>query len=40
MNNAFNQADAIVQVCGGIFGIAAIAFIVYFSFLRKNKKKK
>ena len=40
MENAFARADAIIQLCGGIFGIGAVAFIVYSSFFRKKKAKK
>lgn len=38
--DAFEQADAIVQVCGSIFGIAAVVLFVYFSFFRKKDGKK
>lgn len=36
--DAFDQADALVQVCGGIFGVVALALLAYFSFFRKKKK--
>ncbi len=36
----FEQADATVQVCSGIFGIVLIVVFVYFSIFRKNKEKK
>lgn len=38
MNNAFNQADAMVQVCSGIFGIARLLFFAYRIFFRNKKK--
>lgn len=37
--NAFDQADAIVQVCSGIFGLTAMVVLAYFVFFRKKKNK-
>jgi hypothetical protein len=35
----FEQADAMVQVCSGIFGIVVVVLFIYFSFFRKKGKK-
>jgi hypothetical protein len=36
--NAFDQADALVQVCSGLLGIGVVVFFVYTTFFRKKKK--
>lgn len=38
--DAFGQADAMVQGCSGIFGIVAVAFLVYFSFFPKQEREE
>jgi hypothetical protein len=38
--DSFQQADAMSQMCSGVFGIAAVVLFVYFSFFRKKKEKK
>lgn len=38
--DAFQQADAMVNVCSGIFGILAIPLLIYFFFFRKKKPKQ
>ncbi len=36
----FEQADAMAQVCSGIFGIVVLVLFAYFTFFRKKKDKK
>ncbi len=36
----FAQADAMVGVCSGIFGIVAIPVLIYLFFIRKKKPKE
>ena len=36
----FQQADAMVNVCSGIFGIVAIPVLIYLFFFRKKKPKQ
>lgn len=36
----FQQADAMVNICGGIFGVIAIPVLIYLFFFRKKKEKK
>lgn len=35
----FQQADSVVQVCSGIFGIIAIPLLIYFFIIKKKKPK-
>ena len=36
----FDQADSIVNICSGIFGVISIPLLIYFFFIRKKKPKK
>lgn len=36
----FEQADALVGVCSGIFGIVAIPLLIYLFFIRKKKRQE
>lgn len=38
--DAFEQADAMVQVCSGIFGIVVVGLFVFFAVFRNKKNKK
>jgi hypothetical protein len=34
----FQQADAMVNTCSGMFGVIAIPLLIYLFFFRKKKK--
>lgn len=35
----FDQADSVVKICSGIFGVISIPLLIYFFFFKKKKPK-